>query len=50
MKGETESAIVRAQDLAIDKNYFKYNILKEEINRKCRVCKRHEETVDHPTT
>jgi len=49
IKGETESAIVAAQDQAISTNYFKNKILKEEIESKCRLCKRHEETIDHLT-
>ena len=39
VKGETESTIVAAQDQAISTNYFKNNILKEEIESKCRLCK-----------
>jgi hypothetical protein len=31
IKGETESTIVAAQDQAISANFFKRNILKEEI-------------------
>jgi len=40
---------VAAQDQAIRTNYFKNKILKEEIESKCRVCKQHEETIDHLT-
>ena len=36
-----------AQDQAISTNYFKNNILKQEIESKCRLCKQHEETIDH---
>ena len=50
IKGETESTIVTAQDQAISTNYFKYKILKEEIESNCRLCKQHEETVDHLTS
>jgi len=39
IKGETESTIVVAQDQAISTNYFKNNILKEEIVSKYRLCK-----------
>jgi hypothetical protein len=39
VKGETESSIVAAQDLAISRNYFKRKILKEGIESKCRLCK-----------
>ena len=47
IKGETESTIVAAQDQAISTNYFKNKILKKEIESKCRLCKQHEETIDH---
>jgi hypothetical protein len=47
IKGETESTIVAAQDQAIGTNYFKCEILKEETESKCRLCKQHEETIDH---
>jgi hypothetical protein len=50
IKGETESIIVAAQDQAINTNHFKIKILKEEIESKCRLCKQHEETVDHLTS
>jgi len=38
-----------AQDQGISTNYFKNTILKEEIECKCRLCKQHEETIDHLT-
>ena len=50
IKGETESTIVAAQDQAISTNYFKNKILKHEIESKCRLCKQHEETIDHLTS
>ena len=50
VKGETGSTIVAAQDQAINTNYFKNNILKEEIESKCRLCKQHEETIEHLTS
>jgi hypothetical protein len=50
IKRETESTIVTAQDQVINTNYFKNKILKEEIERKCRLCKQHEETIDHLTS
>ena len=50
IKGETESTIVAAQDQAISTNYFKNKILKEEIESKCRLCKQHEETIEHLTS
>jgi len=50
IKGETESTTVAAHDQTINTNYFKNNILKEKINRKCWLCKQHEETIDHLTS
>jgi hypothetical protein len=50
IKGETESTIVAAQDQAISTNYFKNKILKKDIESKCRLCKQHEETIDHLTS
>jgi hypothetical protein len=47
VKGETESTIVAAQNQATSTNYFKNKTLKEDIESKCRLCKQHEETVDH---
>jgi len=49
-KGETESKIMAAQDQAISKNYFKNKILKEESESQCRLCKKHEEIIDHLTS
>jgi hypothetical protein len=49
-KGETESTIVAVQDQAISTNYFRNKILKEEVDSKCRLCKQHEETIDHRTS
>jgi len=42
-----ESTILTAKDQAINTNYFKDKILKEEINSKCRFCTQREETIDH---
>jgi len=50
IKGETESTIVAAQDQAINTNYFKNKILREGNGSKCRLCRQHEETVDHITS
>jgi len=50
IKGETESKIVAAQDKEISTNSFKNKILKEEIESKLRLCKQHEETIDHLTS
>jgi hypothetical protein len=41
---------VAAQDQAINTNYFKNKILKEEVDSKCQLCKQHEETIDHLTS
>ena len=50
IKEETESTIVAAQDQAISTNHFKNKILKEDIQSECRLCKQHEETIDHLTS
>jgi len=47
IKGETESTVVAAQDQAFSTNYVKNIILKEEIGSKCRLCKQHEENINH---
>jgi hypothetical protein len=49
IKGETESTIVAVQDQAISTNHFKNKILQEKVDSKCRLCKQHEETIDHLT-
>jgi hypothetical protein len=49
IKGETESTIVAAQDQANNTNYFKNKKKKKKIESKCRLCKQHEETIDHVT-
>jgi len=51
IKGETESTstTMAAQDQAISTHYFKNEILKKEIESKCRSRKQHEETIDHLT-
>jgi hypothetical protein len=41
-----EITIVAAQDQAINTNYLKNKIFKEENGSKCRLCKQHEETTD----
>ena len=38
------------EDQAINTNYFKNKIFKEEIESKCRLCKQHEETIDPLTS
>jgi hypothetical protein len=47
LKFGTESMMVVAQDQAVSTNYFKNKVLKEKIDSKCRLCKQHEETIDH---
>jgi len=49
-KGETESTIVVAQSKEISRECFKNKILKKEIESKCRLCKQHEENIDHLTS
>jgi len=39
-----------AHDQEININYFKNKILKEEIESKCRLCKQHEQIIDHLTS
>jgi len=50
IKGEAESTTVAAQDQAISTTYFENKNLKKEIESKLRLCKQHEETVDHLTS
>jgi len=50
IKAETESTIVAAQGRAVSINYFKYKILKKEIDCIFLLCKQHEETIDHLTS
>jgi len=40
----------KGQDQSLSTNSFKNKILKEEIESKCRLCKQHEETIDHLTS
>ncbi|KAF2882012.1 hypothetical protein ILUMI_24160 [Ignelater luminosus] len=47
LKGETESLIIAAQDETINTRYHKKNLLKHNINSKCRLCEEHEETTEH---
>jgi len=41
---------VADQDQAISTKYFKDKILKEEIGNKYRLCKQHDEIIDHLTS
>ena len=47
---ETESTILAAQDQAVNANYFKNKILREETGGKFQSYKQHEETTDHLTS
>ncbi|KAF2886146.1 hypothetical protein ILUMI_20027 [Ignelater luminosus] len=47
LKGETESLIIAAQNQAINTRYHKKNILRQNVNSKCRLCEEHEETTEH---
>jgi len=39
IKEETESTVVAVQKQAVSTNYFKNEILKEEIDSTCQLCK-----------
>jgi hypothetical protein len=39
IKEETESTVVAVQDQAVGTNYFKNEILEEEIDNTCQLCK-----------
>jgi len=39
-----------AEDQAVNTNYFKNKILKEELYGKSRLCKKHEKTIGHLTS
>ncbi|KAF2890058.1 hypothetical protein ILUMI_16115 [Ignelater luminosus] len=47
LKGETESLIIVAQDQAINTRYHKKNILRQNVNSKCRLREEYEETTEH---
>jgi hypothetical protein len=49
IKEETERNIMAAQCQSISTNYFKINILKQEIESRYRLCKEYE-TIDHLTS
>jgi hypothetical protein len=46
IKGEAQSIMLAAQDQALSKNYFE-TILMGETERKFRLYKEYEETIDH---
>jgi hypothetical protein len=41
---------VEAQTQEINTNYFKNKTVKEKLNSKRRLCKQHEEAIDHITS
>ncbi|KAF2891214.1 hypothetical protein ILUMI_14959 [Ignelater luminosus] len=47
LKGETESLVIVAQDQAINIRYHKKNILRQNVNSKCRLCEEYEKTTEH---
>lgn len=47
MRGETESLLIAAQDQALRTHYYEKNILRLEVDGRCRLCKEAWETVDH---
>jgi len=50
IKRETGSSILAAQVQAISTKHFKNKLLKEKFQSKCRLCEKHEETIDHLTS
>jgi hypothetical protein len=49
-KTEIENTILAAENQALRTKCFKENILKEEIEIKCKLCKEYQETVDYLTS
>ena len=47
VKAETESKIVATQDQALNTKYYATKILHTEMDRKCRLCRQLDETIDH---
>jgi hypothetical protein len=47
LKAETESEIVAVQNQALLMKYYATKILNTETDRKCRLCKQFNETIDH---
>jgi hypothetical protein len=50
IKGEMEGTTMADHDQALNKNCFKNNIFREDINSKCRLCTQHEENNAHQTS
>jgi hypothetical protein len=46
LKVETENEIVAAQDQALNTKYYATEILHTETDSKCRLCQKHDETID----
>jgi hypothetical protein len=49
IEAEKQITIMATQDQPISTNCFKNKNWKEEIESKCRLCKQHEEPIDHLT-
>ena len=48
LKAETEGFIIAAQDQRLPTRWYQYNILKKpDVDPKCRLCGRFDETIDH---
>ncbi|XP_017786493.1 PREDICTED: uncharacterized protein LOC108569451, partial [Nicrophorus vespilloides] len=47
LKGETESLLVAAQDQALNTRYHQKKIIGLDVDSKCRVCNKNDETVSH---
>ena len=48
LQAETEGFIIAAQDQSLPTHWYQYNILKKpDVDPKCRLCGRFDETIDH---
>ena len=48
LKAETEGFIIAAQDQSLPTRWYQHNILKKpDVDPKCRLCGRFDETIDH---